>query len=252
MIDTPLHMPGHTVHARRGGPDNAFRYGIDYLLIDAEHDESAPALFSRNRFNLLAVHDRDHGGARDAGEGAAWARRVFADHGLALNAGARVLLLTQPRFLGYWFNPVSFWLAMEGDNLRAVIAEVNNPFGDRHSYFCANPGFAPITARDTITAQKAFHVSPFQRIAGQYRFRFDIGEKRLAISITLLDGEKGLAATLTGPLVPLSTGGILRASLRRPAGALRTIALIYWQALKLKFKGARYRNRPAPPKEEVT
>jgi DUF1365 family protein len=141
---------------------------------------------------------------------------------------------------------------MEGYVLRAVIAEVNNPFGDRHSYFCANPDFAPITARDTITSAKVFHVSPFQRIAGKYRFRFDIGAERIAISITLLDGEKGLAATLTGPLLPLSTGGILRASLRRPAGALRTIALIYWQALKLKIKGARYRTRPAPPKEEVT
>ncbi|WP_229738004.1 DUF1365 domain-containing protein [Sinisalibacter lacisalsi] len=245
-------MPGQTVHARRGGPKNTFRYGIDYLLIDPERDEPTPALFSRNRFNLLAVHDRDHGGAREAGEGAAWARRVFAAQGVALGAEARVLLLTQPRFLGYWFNPVSFWLAMEGDDLRAVIAEVNNPFGDRHSYFCANPDLAPITAGDTITSDKVFHVSPFQRIAGKYRFRFDIGTERIAISITLLDGEKGLVATLTGPLVPLSTGGILRASLRRPAGALRTIALIYWQAVKLKLKGARYRTRPAPPKEEVS
>jgi len=252
MIQTPLHMPGQTVHARRGGPDNAFRYGIDYVLIDAERDEPTPALFSRNRFNLLAVHDRDHGGARDAGEGAAWARRVLADHGLAPDADVRILLLTQPRFLGYWFNPVSFWLAMEGDDLRAVIAEVNNPFGDRHSYLCANPGFAPITARDTITAEKVFHVSPFQRISGEYRFRFDIRTGRIAISITLLDGEKGLVATLSGPLVPLGTGGILRASLRRPAGALRTIALIYWQAVKLKAKGARYRTRPAPPNEEVS
>lgn len=252
MIQTPLHMAGETTHARRGGPRNAFRYGVDYVLLDPERDEPAPALFGRNRFNMLAVHDRDHGGQRDAGEGAAWARRILSERGLELGPDARMLLLTQPRFLGYWFNPVSFWLAMEGEALRAVIAEVNNPFGDRHSYFCANPDFAPITASDILQAEKVFHVSPFQRIAGQYQFRFDVGAQRIAISITLLDGQNGLVATLRGPLAPLTAGGILRASLRRPAGALRTIALIYWQALKLKLKGARYRTRPAPPKEEVT
>lgn len=252
MIRTPLHMPGETTHARRGGPANAFRYGVDYVLIDPERADATPALFSRNHFNLLAVHDRDHGGLREAGKGVGWARHVFAEHGLDLEPDARVLLLTQPRFLGYWFNPVSFWLALDGDRLRAVIAEVNNPFGDRHSYFCANPGFAPISASDVIHSQKVFHVSPFQRIAGEYRFRFDVRPERIAISITLLDGRKGLAATLRGPLVPLTNGGILRASLRRPAGAFRTIALIYWQALKLKLKGARYRTRPTPPKEEVS
>jgi len=252
MIQTPLHIPGQTTHARRGGPKNAFRYGVDYVLLDPERDEPGPALFGRNRFNLVTVNDKDHGGKREAGEGAAWARRVLAERGLELSPDARMLLLTQPRFLGYWFNPVSFWLAMEDDVLRAVIAEVNNPFGDRHSYVCANPDHSPITGRDVLFAEKAFHVSPFQRIAGEYRFRFDITPHRIAISITLLDGPKGLAATLRGPLVPLTNGGIVRASLRRPAGALRTIALIYWQALKLKLKGARYRTRPAPPKEEVT
>lgn len=252
MIATPRHMAGFTTHARRGGPDNAFRYGVDYVLIDPEAQEPVPALFSRNRFNLLAVHDRDHGGKRDAGEGAAWARRIFLEKGLYLGQKARILLLTQPRFLGYWFNPVSFWLALEGDDLRAVIAEVNNPFGDRHSYLCANPDFAPITPADTLTAEKVFHVSPFQRIAGTYRFRFNMSDERIAIQINLIDGKDGLLATLQGDLAPLTSGAILRTSLRRPAGALRTIALIYWQALKLKLKGARYRTRTEPPTEDLT
>lgn len=252
MIQTPRYMAGTTTHARHGGPANAFRYGVDYVLIDAEAPEPTPTLFSRNRFNLLAVHDRDHGGQRDAGEGAAWARRALVQNSLYLGENARILLLTQPRFLGYWFNPVSFWLAMEGDDLRAVIAEVNNPFGDRHSYLCANPGLAPIRASDTLTTEKALHVSPFQRVAGDYRFRFNVAPQRIAIQITLLDGENGLTATLQGDLAPLTSAAILRTGLRRPAGALRTIALIYWQALKLKLKGARYRKRPEPPTEDVT
>lgn len=250
MIQTPLHMPGETRHARRGGPDNAFAYGVDYVLVDPERD-SPRGLLSFNRFNLLSVHDRDHGGRRGSGDGVHWARRVLADAGLD-HGGMRVLLLTQPRFLGYWFNPVSFWMAFDGDELRAVIAEVNNPFGDRHSYLCHKPDFEAIGPGDVLQAEKVFHVSPFQRISGVYRFRFDIAADRIAISITLVDDRKGLAATLEGPLRPVTTSGLLRASLRRPAGALRTIALIYWQALKLKLKGARYRTRPEPPREEVS
>ncbi len=56
--------------------------------------------------------------------------------------GCRILLLTQPRFLGYVFNPVSFWLVHRGEALVAVIAEVSNTYGDRHSYLCHRPGFA--------------------------------------------------------------------------------------------------------------
>jgi uncharacterized protein len=66
------------------------------------------------------------------------------------------------------------------------------------------------------------------------------------------NSDQGVVATLSGPRAPLTDAALLRGSLRRPLGALRTIILIYWQALRLKLKGARYRARPTPPKSEVT
>ena len=219
MTVFPQHMQGVTSHARLGGISNAFRYSIDYLLIDPEDDGPRPALFSRNRFNLLAIHDRDHGGLRGRGEGAPWARRILADHGLDAGPELRLLLLTQPRFLGYWFNPVSFWLAMRGEDLIAVIAEVNNPFGDRHSYLCHRDDCAPIRPHDQLTSKKVLHVSPFQRIAGDYRFSFDVRPDKIAIAIRFTDREDGLIATLSGPRRVLTNRAILSASLRRPAGA---------------------------------
>lgn len=251
MIFAPQHVPGQTTHARRGRIANAFRYGVDYVLIDPAVREG-PWLFSRNRFNLAAVHDRDHGGPRGAGQGAVWAHRVLAARGLPRAGYDRLLLLTQPRFLGYGFNPVSFWMALRRDALVAVIAEVNNTFGDRHSYFCARPGFAPIRPEDRIEAAKIFHVSPFQRVAGGYTFGFRLTPDHVAITIRFRDGDEGLDATLSGPRRPLTSGAILAAALRRPFGALRTIALIHWQALKLWRKRAPYRPRPAPPGEEVS
>jgi DUF1365 family protein len=152
------------------------------------------------------------------------------------------MLLAQPRTLGHVFNPVSFWLAHDRDGaLRAVISEVSNTFGDRHSYLCAHDDHRPITREDTLSAQKIFHVSPFQPIEGGYTFRFDIRDDRIGVWIDYGTGNEGLYATLTGKRAPLSTAAILRASLRRPFGARRVFALIHWQALKLWWKGAPYR-----------
>ena len=247
----PEHVAGTTVHARRGAIGNAFRYGVDYVLIDPA-SAAGPRLFSRNRFNLLAVHDRDHGGAPGAGRGAVWAREVLDRAGLPAAPRHTLRLLTQPRFVGYGFNPVSFWIAADASGLRAVIAEVNNTYGDRHSYLCHRPGFAPIRPADRITAKKIMHVSPFQEVAGRYHFNFDIRADRIAIRILHERGGEGVVATLHGRRRRLGNGAILGAALRRPAGALRTFTLIHWQALKLSRKGARFRARPLPPKEEVS
>lgn len=247
----PQHVAGITTHRRRGGVRHMFRYGVDFVMIDPETIARGPALFSRNRFNLASVHDRDHGGPLGAGRGADWPRAVLADHGLTGTAPT-LRLLTQPRFLGYGFNPVSFWLAYRDSALIAVIAEVSTPFKDRHSYLCHRPGFAPIDQSTRIKRPKQLHVSPFQDVAGEYEFAFDIDDSHVDIRILHRNGSEGVVATLTGTRAPLTSAGLLRASLRRPLGALRTISLIHWQALRLKLKGAVYRPRPTPPSSEVS
>lgn len=247
------HVRGQTYHARHGGPANAFRYGIDYVLLeDAEAPVAGPRLFSRNARNVASVQDRDHGGAPGKGRGPVWVREVLGAEGVVV-PGLRIGLLTQPRLLGHVFNPVSFWLCRDGTGaLRAVVAEVTNTFGDRHSYLCVREGLAPIRPEDEMVAKKVFHVSPFQAVTGEYRFRFDIGADRVGVWIDYRAGEGGVLATLTGKRAPLTAAGLLGALLRRPFGSRRVLALIHWQALKLFVKGAKYRVRPQPPAEEVT
>ena len=245
------HIAGETYHARRGETKNAFRYSIDYVLLDAESATEHPALFTRNGRGLMSLYDTDHGGAPNAGRGAAWVRDILAAHDLDVTG--RIDLLAQPRVLGHVFNPVSFWLCYDGDNtLRVVIAEVSNTFGDRHSYLCHHADLREITKADTITAQKVFHVSPFQDIAGGYTFRFDIQPETIGIWIDFSEDHAGLIATLTGPRKPLTNSGILRSMLRRPFGSRRVLALIHWQALRLWWKGVTYRSRPEPPEKEVS
>jgi len=245
------HIAGRTWHGRRGAVRNAFHYGIDYVLLDAEADLPGPWLFGRNARGLTALHDSDHGGPPGAGQGAAWVRQVLAAHGIALTG--RIDLLAQPRVLGHVFNPVSFWLIHDADGaLACVIPEVTNTFGDRHSYICAHPDLHPITGADVLGAQKILHVSPFQPVEGGYKFRFDITAQAINIRIDYGRGDGGLVATLVGRRGPLTNRSILRAVLRRPFGSRRVLALIHWQALKLWWKGAGFRPRPTPPPTEVS
>ncbi|MGJ8605588.1 MAG: DUF1365 domain-containing protein [Marivita sp.] len=245
------HINGHTYHGRKGSTANAFKYSIDYVMLDAESAPKTPWLFSRNAGNLTSLQDRDHGGTPGCGRGAVWAREVLAAH--QVQAEGRLMLLAQPRMLGHVFNPVSFWLAHDAaDHLVAVIAEVSNTFGDRHSYLCRKPGNTPIGPSDRLQATKIFYVSPFQPVEGGYEFRFDIRPDKIGIWIDYTQGEGGLIATLTGPRKTISNGSILWSVLRRPFGSRRVLALIHWQALKLWWKGSRYRTRPEPPLEEVS
>ena len=251
MIGAVDHIEGTTFHGRRGAVENAFRYSVDYVLLDAEAKVSGPALFGRNRRNLIGLDDRDHGGVPKGGAGAAWVRDVLQANGLA--QPARIELLAQPRVMGHVFNPVSFWLCRQGGGaLIAVIAEVTNTFGDRHSYLCVKPGQDPITPADRLTAQKIFHVSPFQPVEGGYTFRFDIRNDKIGIWIDYAQEKGGVMATLTGRRSRLTVSRIVRMCLRRPFGSRRVLGLIHWQALKLWWKGARYRPQPAPPMHEVS
>ena len=76
------HIPGQTFHGRKGEIENAFRYSVDYVLMDAEREQEAPALFRRNRRGVFALADQDHGGAPGAGRsGAIWVRNVLYEAG---------------------------------------------------------------------------------------------------------------------------------------------------------------------------
>ena len=240
------HIAGHTYHGRKGQIENAFRYSVDYILLDPEGQPDTPALFSVNRANLTNWRARDHGGAPKKGQGAAWLRTRFDE--LRFPQPARLTLLTQPRVLGHVFNPVSFWFCFdEQDQLYAVVAEVTNTYGTRHSYLCHKPDMSRIEPSDRIVADKLMHVSPFQQIAGSYTFRFDYRPERVGVWIDYGREKGGLIATLTGPRQPLTDRVILWSLLRRPFGARRAFALILWQALKLWVKRAVFRPfRSAP------
>lgn len=238
------HIQAQTHHARRGAVKNAFHYGVDYVLTDLE--DAGPWPISHNRFNLWSVRDRHHGGPREEGGGVAWFREILAARGFPLE-GAQLLLLAQPSFLWFHFNPVSFWIALRDGKPCAYVAEVNSTFGQRHCYFCAHEDFRPIEKRDQITADKLLHVSPFQQIAGQYRFNFALTDTDIDIRISFENEGQGVLATLSGKRQLATSASLLGAAIRRPMGAMRVVALIHWQAAILYIKRAPFlKKQPAP------
>lgn len=238
------HIQARTLHARRGALKNDFTYGVDYVLTDFT-SEPKTWLLSRNRWNLWSLWDHRHGGPRDAGRGVDWFREVLAERGFSCDS-AQLVLLAQPSFLWFNFNPVSFWVALVDGAPRAFVAEVNNTFGQRHCYFCAHEDFRPIDKRDRLTARKLMHVSPFQKVVGDYHFNFGLSDEAVSIRITYENGDQGVLATLDGPRKKVTNRSLLWASLRRPFGAARVVALIHWQALILYLKRAPFLKKQPP------
>ncbi|PIB25610.1 cyclopropane-fatty-acyl-phospholipid synthase [Amylibacter kogurei] len=242
MLD---HIRAKTFHARSGGIKNSFWYRVDLVLTD--FGEFTPHVVSHNRFNLWSLWDKNHGGERNFGHGKEWFENILEQRGFPTKE-TEILLLAQPKFLWFQFNPVSFWIALKQGKPCAIVAEVNNTFGDRHCYFCALDKFKPITKNTKIIAEKLMHVSPFQRVEGQYHFNFDINDDDINIRIHYKNGDQGVLATLVGKRKPATNRSLIQSAITRPLGAVRVLTLIYWQALILYIKRAPFRRTPAPPK----
>ncbi|MFM9889834.1 MAG: DUF1365 domain-containing protein [Rickettsiales bacterium] len=243
---------GSTAHARTRPRRHALRYRVYYLCFAlSEMQQIKNRFLSLNRFNLFSFYEADHG--RDGVGMQEWIAQVKRAHNLSA-ADGEVVLLTLPRVLGYVFNPVSFWFLLDRDGgLRAMLAEVNNTFGDRHSYLLHHDDQRVIAANDRLPTRKVFHVSPFLDVAGRYEFRVDYSAEKIDLAINHYDEDGLLLATsLTGTRGTLDSHAMLRCFFRFPLMTFMVIGLIHYHALRLVLKGIRYRRRPLPPLEEVT
>ena len=241
-------------HRRVSPKPHALAYRVYYVCLPLQALASAAnRIFSINRPNLFSFYEKRHGFGNNGCE--RWARDVLAEHGLAEVCRGTIELLTMPRVLGYGFNPVSFWFCRdELGALRAVIAEVNNTFGERHCYLLAHEDGSIITGQQWFNSQKLFHVSPFLEVRGSYRFRFHEGEERIAVWIDYLDdaGELVLNTSLVGTRRDLSARSLLACFFRYPLVTFKVIGMIHVHALRMVAKGFTYHRKPPLTAPEVS
>ena len=240
---------GQVFHRRLRPREHAFAYASYFLWLPmrALRHEATPAL-NRNGRGWLSFHDSDHGdGGADA---LAWLEALLAAEGIA-DADGEVWLQTYPRVLGHVFKPVSFWFCERADtSLAAIVVEVNNTFGERHCYLLRGPELA--WGREQAAA-KVFHVSPFCRVEGNYRFRFARNGDQVVSCVDHDDVLGPLLVTrLSGRLQPLTSPSARRAFFAMPALTMMVVARIHWQALKLALKRVPFFSKPQPPERFVT
>ena len=239
---------GQVMHRRLRPAESRFVYRVFFVRLPLTRLAVAEnALLSINRLNLFALDFRDHG-ARDGSHPLAWIRALLAREGLDC-ADGEVWLHTFPRVLGYVFNPVSFWFCEDrAGRTRAILAEVNNTFGERHCYLLAHPDRRAIEDGDELAARKSFHVSPFLPVAGAYRFRFTNAAGLRMARIDYGDEQGPLLLTsIAGRPQPLSARRLARTFLARPLMTFAVMWRIHWQALRLWAKRVPFFAKPAPP-----
>jgi DUF1365 family protein len=206
-------------------------------------------LFSYNRGNLFSLQDRDHG------DGSATSIRRQIDKLLLASgvdpAGGRVELLCMPRTLGYVFNPLSVYFCRRQDgSLAALVYEVHNTFGERHSYVL------PVETSGKVVrqkCQKALYVSPFMGMDLGYQFRISDSGKRIAVAILAhAGGRPAMVAVLDASRRDFTDIVLLRTFFTMGAMTFKVTAAIHWEALRLWLKRIRFRPRPSASARAAT
>lgn len=244
---------GRVMHQRFRPRAHTLRYRVFYLLLDIDEVEELDRslrFFSRNRLNLFSFQDRDHGD----GSGAAlrgYAERQLAAADIAFDGGA-IRLLAMPRILGYVFNPLSIYFCFRRNGeAAAIIYEVNNTFGERHSYVIPAGG----TTGKVIYQEsaKALYVSPFLGTDMTYDFAISLPDGTITLAVTSSTNEgPQVTAALALHRKELSDASLLQVFCSYPLQTLKVIVAIHWEALWIWRKGAKFHRRPMAPDQSIT
>ena len=237
---------GSVSHRRHTPVEHAFTYRHSMVLLDLDELPGVldrHPLFSARRGALASFRRRDHLG--DPGRPLADCVRELVEERTGERPAGPIRLLTTLRTFGHSFNPVSFYYCFEadGEQVAAVVAQVTNtPWGESHAYVLRRDGERVM--RDTM--DKVFHVSPFIGMDNRYDWRVTEPNGQLLVHIDERDADGGRVfdATLSLERHELSRARLSRMLLQFPAASLRVVSLIYWNALRLKLKGAPYHPHP--------
>lgn len=237
---------GRVWHRRLTPREHRFDYQVCYSLLDLAELKrlfAASRWWSLERANLVSFRRADYFGDPARNLDVAVRERVEQETGS--RPSGRILLLTHLRQWGVCFNPVSFYVCLDGSGQpEFILADIHNtPWNQRHAYVldCRNqPG-----PDYRFEFAKAFHVSPFLPMQLGYDWRFRFEQKRIGIHMLVMEGDSHyLSAGMKLNLEPLSPRLMRRMPLRFPLMTARVVAAIYWQALRLWIKRVPFHTHP--------
>lgn len=154
-----------------------------------------------------------------------------------------VYLLGQTRTFGLYFSPVNFYyLQQEDGSFSHMLAEVSNtPWNDRHCYL--------VDLSKQEDCDKVFHVSPFNPMDMQYRWKVSPPQQSLQLTLSCHKEVKHFVASLNLSRIELNSKSLFNVLLSIPSMTIKTVFGIYWQALKLFIKGVPFYPHPEQGKK---
>jgi uncharacterized protein len=235
-----------TLRHRRFTPvRHEFSYGVHMAFLDIDRIPeimSRSVLSSYNRFNWTAFCEKDHFGDPSK----TLRQRLTEDAsraGVELPEGP-VFLLTNLRYAGYCFNPISLYYCLGGRE-PVILAEVHSTFGEIRNYWLSPANQVPAAHSLRYRCDKTMHVSPFNPMDLEYDFVLTPPDEKLVAHMnTWRGGESFFDATLTLERKPWTAANLRLALVRHPWMTAKVITAIHWEALRLFLKGAPVYTHP--------
>jgi DUF1365 family protein len=156
-----------------------------------------------------------------------------------------IRLLTNMRYFGHCFNPVSFYYCFEADGttLQAIVSHITNtPWGEDYTYthdFNAEKSVKKTknVEMTSFKLYKAFHISPFMPMDIQYDWAFNQVTNQLLIHMkNFKNGEQVFSATLDLTRKEITQSSLNWILIHYPFMTIKVVAAIYWNALLLWIK----------------
>lgn len=243
---------GQVMHERLRPAHNRFVYPVFCVRLNlARLDDIKVRGFGINCWRPVSIQTADYG-PKDGRNLELWLRELLASQQIV--ADGEIWLQTFPRVFGWVFNPVSFWYCYTKDGqLSAVLAEVNNTFGETHQYLLTSTDSKGIQSNTQLECKKMLHVSPFCEVKGHYQFYFRETASTAWVGIDYFDPEGLLLKTSVGGRIQdLNRATLRRALIAQPLLTLGVFVRIHWQALRLWIKRVPFFSQPAPPSASLT
>lgn len=244
---------GHVVHARLRPRQHKLRYRVFCLLLDLDELPllaRLTRLFGVNAGGVLSFWEKDHGDGRATGL-RDWVEAQLVSARIEMGRPT-IRMLCYPRMFGYVFNPLTVYFCSDAEGrTRAILYEVCNTFGERHTYIIPAEGTGKAIEH---ACAKALYVSPFMPMDCAYNFHIEPPGERVLVSINETDAEGMLLrAAFAGKREALTGKALLRALLAYPLMTVKVMGAIHWEALKLWRKGVPfYRHEPAAERIATT